>query len=263
MPNNVESTSSHSQSISFRLNPITSTISSLPENNNNNKTFKSEIYFNPTLKEKIIQLEPKLHADLSYCHLINADISIVVNEIIIDKKFTELWLHGNEITSHGASILASGLINNSKLKSLDFSFNPISDLGVHSLSQALLPHQNSSLKILYLSKNNISNNGVIYLSEMLKINRTLNELWLSNNDIGDEGVKLLANVLAYYNKTLKILSLSMNRLITDSSIDYLIEMFENNRTLKQLWINDCNLSEHGKMKLSEKAHQKRKFKIEL
>ncbi|CAF2408592.1 unnamed protein product [Rotaria sp. Silwood2] len=263
MLNDVESKFPHSQSISFRLKPATPTLPLLPEDNNNNKIFKSEIYFNPTLNEKINLLEPKLHADLSYCYLTDADMSIVINDIIIDKKCTELWLHGNNITSRGAAILSSSLINNSKLKSLDLSFNSISDTGVYSLSQALLPNKNSSLKILYLSKNNISNDGVIYLSEMLKTNYTLKELWLSHNGIDDEGVKKLAHVLAYYNKTLKTLSLSMNMLITNASIDYLIEMFEHNRTLKHIWIKDCNLSEQGKMKLRQKANQKRNLKIEL
>ncbi|CAF0885290.1 unnamed protein product [Rotaria sordida] len=257
--NDVESTFQHSKSISFRLHPITSTLSK----DTNNQIFKSEIYFNPKLQEKISQLEPKLHVDLSYCHLTDADMSIVVNEIINNRKCTDLWLHGNKITSHGASILASSLINNSKLKSLDLSFNQICDNGVYSLSQALLSNQNSSLQILYLSKNNISNKGLKYLSEMLKTNHTLKELWLSNNEIGDEGIKELAYVLAYHNKTLKVLSISMNIFITDSSINYLIEMFEHNRTLKRIWINNCNLTEQGKMKLRQKTDQRKNFKIEI
>jgi len=155
------------------------------------------------------------------------------------------------------------LTNNSTLTSLDLSFNQISDLGVRSLTQVLLPNQNSSLKILYLSKNGISDDGAKYLSEMLQTNQTLTELWLSNNEIGNRGVKQLANVLAKYNKTLKLLSLSTNIFITDLSIDYLIEMIEQNQTLKNIWINDCNLTEQGKIKLREKANQKSKFQIKL
>jgi hypothetical protein len=40
-------------------------------------------------------------------------------------------------------------------------------------------------------------------------------------------------------------------------------MIEQNQTLKNIWINDCNLTEQGKMKLREKANQKNKFQIKL
>jgi hypothetical protein len=255
----------YSQSISFRLKPIIPTLPSSSSAPNEIKTqnIKTEIYHNPKLQEKINQYKPRLHVDLSYCYLIDRDIPMIVNQVIINRKCTELWLYGNKITSQGLSILASSLTNNSTLTSLDLSFNQISDLGVRSLTQVLLPDQNSSLKILYLSKNGISDDGAKYLSEMLQTNQTLTELWLSNNEIGNRGVKQIANVLAKYNKTLKLLSLSTNIFITDLSIDYLIEMIEQNQTLKNIWINDCNLTEQGKMKLREKANQKNKFQIKL
>jgi Ran GTPase-activating protein (RanGAP) involved in mRNA processing and transport len=134
---------------------------------------------------------------------------------------------------------------------------------VRLLSEVLLPKQNSSLHILYLSKNMISDNGIKYLSEMLQTNETLKELWLSHNEISNEGVKQLANVLAYKNKTLKFLSLSMNKFMTDLSINYLIEMLEHNQILKKFWMKDCNLTEQGKIKLHQIVDKKKKFKIEL
>jgi len=261
--NDVVPTFPYSQSIKFHLNHLPPSSSSSSSKAIENKNITSEIYFNPKLAEKLIQFKPKLHVDLSYFYLIDPDIKIITNQIIINKKCTELWLYGNNITSKGASILASSLINNSTLKCLDLSFNQISDLGVRSLTEALLPNQNCSLQILYLSKNMISDDGIKYLSEMLRTNHTLTDLWLSNNEIGNEGIKQLANVLAYHNKTLKFLSLSMNIFITDLCIDYLIEMFKYNQTLKIFWMTDCNLTEQGKMKLHKIADQKKKFKIDL
>ncbi|CAF3426633.1 unnamed protein product [Rotaria socialis] len=228
-----------------------------------NKSFKTEFYYNPKLQEKINRFEPKLHVDLSYCSLIDQDISMIVSQIVVAKKCTELWLYGNKITSKGVSILAKSLINNSTLQSLDLSFNQIYDVGVFELTQALSVNQKSSLRFLYLSKNGIANDGASYLSEMLKTNRSLKELWLSNNEVGDEGVKKLANALAYYDKKLKFLSLSMNIFITDLCIDSLIEMLEHNQALKELWIEDCNLTEQGKKRLQEKVDRKKNFKIYL
>ena len=261
--NAMASTLPRSKSMSFRLNPMLSTISSSSTTTSENKNFKSEIYYNPKLQNKLDQFEPRLHADLSFSCIVDSDILIIVNQLIINRKCIDLWLNGNQITSKGASIIASSLTKNSTLKSLDLSSNPISDIGVFFLTQELLPCQNSSLKSLYLCKTDISNIGVQYLSEMLKSNETLRELWLSNNKIDDDGFKQLAYVLAYYNKTLKSLSVSMNRGITDTSINYLVEIFKFNNTLKSLWINNCNLTGYGKMKLLEKIGRNNIFRIVL
>jgi Ran GTPase-activating protein (RanGAP) involved in mRNA processing and transport len=241
-------------SISFQLNPIVPTTK---------KSFISEIYYNSKLEEKISSIEPNSYVDLSYWNLIDHDMPIITRQIIINKQCTELYLCGNKITSQGALILALKLSNNSTLKSLDLSYNYITDAGVHSISQILVPNHYSSLKILILNKNGISNDGVRYLSEMLETNQTLTELWLSDNEIGNEGVKQLSNVLNYYNRTLKVLILSFNIFITDLSIDYLLQIFERNQTLKKLSINNCNLSETGKMKLQEIANRKKKIEIEI
>lgn len=263
-----EPTSPYSKSITFRLNPATPNVPSpspptTMTKESEPKTFKSEFYFNPKLQESITQLEPKLHVDLSYCGLTDRDISAVVNQIINERKCTELWLCGNRITSTGTSILASSLINNSPLKSLDLSFNQISDDGAYELTEVLSPVKKSSIKYLHLSKNGITNDGANYIAEMLKVNQTLKELWLSSNEIGYQGVKSIANALAYHNKTLKYLSLSKNLFITDLCIDSLIEMLEHNQSLRQIWIKDCNFTEQGKMKLIGKVNRKKNFKIEL
>jgi len=227
------------------------------------KSFISEIYYNPRLEQRIQSIEPNSPVDLSYWNLIDQDIPIITKQIIINKQCTELCLYGNKITSQGALILALKLSNNSTLKSLDLSYNHITDGGVHAISDILVPNHYSSLKILILNKNGISNDGIQYLSDMLQTNTTLRELSLSNNEISDEGVKKLTNVLIHHNRTLKVLILSFNIFITDLSIDYLLQMFQRNQTLKRLSINNCNLSETGKMKLQEIADRKKKFEIDI
>ena len=241
------------QSVLFRLNstPSPSPVGEIIPR------FKSELYYNPRLKEKITQFEPKLHVDLSCCCLVDDDLAMIVKQIILEKKCTELWLYRNKLTTNGMPLLASSLIDNSTLKCLDLSFNRIGDLGVLTLADIPLPAHHSSLTILYLSHAGVSDDGAKHLSEMLKSNVTLVELWLSDNEIGDGGVQSLAQVLACQNTTLKFLSLSMNSSVTDSSIDALLLMFAKNRTLKSFWLTDCGLTEAGKAKLREKSAGKK------
>ncbi|CAF1339420.1 unnamed protein product [Rotaria sordida] len=249
----IDTLSSSSQSTSFESNCIIPILIK--------KKFISEIYSNNKLEDELILIEPKTYVDLSYWNLTDYDMLIIIKQFFRNKQCIELRLCGNKITSKGTSILASSLINNSILKSLDLSYNHISDKGVYSLSKVLLPNQCSSLKILFLNKNGISNDGIYYLCEMLRTNQTLTELWLSDNEIGNEGVIQLTNILINYNRKLKVLTLSYNIFITDSSIDYLLQMLEYNKTLEKFSINNCNLSETSKMKLQEKADTKKIFEI--
>ncbi len=244
----------HSQSISFRLNPVSSP---------NNQHHSSALYVNPRLSERINQFKPKLHVDLSYCHLNDDDMNIIAEQVVRERKCTELWLNGNQFTQKGAEILARSLTNNSTLTCLDLSHNQLSDTGVRILCEALLPNQNCSLKTLYLSKNQISTLGAKYIADMLRTNQTITELWLSSNEITHEGIQSLGHVLTYNNKTLKCLSLSMNAFVTDLCLNYLMDMLKQNQTLKNLWITDCNFTKQGKIRLMEIADGKPNFRIEL
>ena len=94
---------------------------------------------------------------------------------------------------------------------------------------------------------------------MLKTNRTVTWLALAGNQIGDYGVKLLAKTLAHENSSLTVLSLHVNKLISDASIDTIIYMLQHNKSLRKLWMQDCNLSEEGKSKLRDAAKLKQNF----
>ena len=225
------------------------------------KNFTSELYYNPRLEAKISSIEAHSLVDFSYWNLTDQDISTITKKVIVDKQCTELCLCGNKITAQGASMIASKLSSNFFLKILDLSYNCISDAGVQSLCQILLPKSYSALKILSLSKNGVSNDGARYLAEMLQSNQTLLKLSLADNEIGDEGVKQLADVLATRNRTLRRLGLSFNIFITDASVEHLVRMLESNQTLKDVSINDCNLTEAGKMKLREAIQRKANFEI--
>lgn len=225
------------------------------------KNFVSELYYNPRLEGKIASIEAHSIVDFAYWNLIDQDITIISKKLIVDKQCIKLSLCGNKITCQGASTIASKLPSNFFLKTLDLSYNSISNEGVRSISQNLSRQHPSALKTLSLNKNGISNDGAGYLAEMLQTNQTLLKLFLSDNEIGDQGVKQLANVLKTHNRTLKSLGFSFNVFITDACVEHLVRMLETNQTLKELSINDCNLSDAGKIKLREAVRRKTNFEI--
>jgi Ran GTPase-activating protein (RanGAP) involved in mRNA processing and transport len=116
---------------------------------------------------------------------------------------------------------------------------------------------------LNLSHNNIGDEGANYLTEVLKVKRTLNQLYLNDNRISDRGVQLLANALCDPATELQKLYLHNNQLISDSSVDYLVDMLKRNRSLNALWLINCNLTNAGRQKLIEVVASKKNFYLNV
>ena len=189
-------------------------------------------------------------ADLAGLKLTDKHMNIVVQHAIITKQCQQLFLSHNLITSSGSVIIANALDNNTTLKSLSLAYNKLCKEGVQSLAH-ILSLNNSKLETLSLHSNEITDEGVKYLCDMLEKNTTLTWLHLGKNKISDIGVKFLSDVLSSDNKTLKALSLASNELITDESVEPLVEMFNNNKFVETFWIDDCKLSPAGKKKLQK------------
>ncbi|CAF3696078.1 unnamed protein product [Rotaria socialis] len=211
------------------------------------------------LEARINECQPCSDVRLNKQQLTDADIEIIVQQAIIGKRCKSLSLALNEITSKGASILADALRSNTTLHELWLSTNHVSDAGVGYLAQAL--STNRTLTKLGLASNDITSAGVSHLVEIVKKNKTLNTIGLAMNRIDDQGVQMLANALAQQNTNLEILTLDRNQSVSDFSINALINMIKNNRSLKELWINDCSLSEKGKKKLQQATESKKAFKL--
>ncbi len=186
----------------------------------------------------------------------------VVQQGIINKQCKKLFLSSNQISSEGVSTLVNVLRNIPTLEELYLDCNRVSDLGVQLLAQGI-SHDNTNLKVLYLGSNGITQEGAYHLAEMLKTNQTLRRLNLSENNIGDQGVQLLANALNRHNRTLIHLDLNSNKLESDSTVDSLINMLNYNRSLEQLRVCNCNLSETSKMRLRDAAKLKQYFTLRI
>ena len=217
---------------------------------------------NKKLEDLINTCQMNSEINLNEQNLNNQDMEIVAQQIIINKQCKELSLESNKITSQGAFILANALNNNTTLESLRLFNNHLSDSGVKYLSEVLSTN-NSTLKTLGLGSNDITDNGIKYLAQMLEINQSLTLLGLVSNEITDRGVRLLTDVLSHRNRTLQVLHLSKHQLITDGSVNVLIDMFRRNHSLKQLWIQNCKLSENGKQKLRQNIQSKPNFRLEF
>jgi Ran GTPase-activating protein (RanGAP) involved in mRNA processing and transport len=170
-------------------------------------------------------------------------------------------LDNNKITSVGVSVIAKALDGNTTLERLVLSYNDdIGDAGIHFLTQTLSLNS-SPLLHLHLTKTGITDKGAECVAEMLKRNSTLRSLTLSMNNIGGGGVELLTNALSHHNSTLDSIDLSWNKLVSDRSVEFLVEMFKQNRSLSFLYISNCNLTEQGEDKLRQITQTKKNFHL--
>ncbi|CAF1123103.1 unnamed protein product [Adineta ricciae] len=203
---------------------------------------------NAKLQNLLDQYQDHSHINLSGEDLTDDDMKTIVDEIIVKKQCKQLLLESNRITSSGLAILAQGLHKNQSLNYLDLSHNQISDAGLSALADSLTTGS-QVLKKLGLAKNEITDHGMKYLAELIKTNRTLTQLDLCSNQISDDGIRLLADAVRHHGSTIEILWLMNNPLITDDSVDSMIQMIKHSQSLRQLWIFKCSLSELGKEKL--------------
>lgn len=228
------------------------------------KNFATEVYLNPKLEKYLQTIVSSMLIDLSYCNLIDSDISMVVKSVFSsEEKNRILDLSGNRLTSQSATILAKHLTKSSSIQSVDLSFNRLNDSGIRPLAEIFAENPHLSLRKVFLNKNGITNSGARNLSNLLRTNRTIEELWLSDNEIGDLGVEHLTHVIAFCNKTLKVLVLSSNIFITDRSISFILKLFKFNKTLEKLFLRDCNLTEIGKDLLSDEVRGKKNFHLDI
>ena len=154
-----------------------------------------------------------------------------------NKTLTSFNISYNEIKDAGAKALAMSLEKNQTLKYLDLSFTGIKNEGVEAVITK------AALKSLFLSSNEIGDEGVKALVKALETNKTLTTLDLRNNKIKDAGAKALAMSLKY-NTTLTTLNLDSNEIGTEGAIA-LAEALETNKTLTTLNLDRNKIGTEG------------------
>ena len=121
----------------------------------------------------------------------------------------ELDLHSRGIDGSKAKSLATALMTNSTLKTLNLNYNNYGPEGALELTAAL--RKNTTLTRLYLARNGLDEVGSIEVAKALEQNTTLTELDLGCNNIRDQGAQSLGELMRQ-NSTLTSLHLYNNRI---------------------------------------------------
>ena len=223
--------------------------------------------------------------DLRDCFLDDYKIACVVRELSRCSNhrhvnFEIMLQHSSDLTVtktfpslHPGTIIE--LLYCCSVTSLDISYCIIEERGLYHLSHALAT--NSCLVKLTASHCSLNITDGPALTEMLKVNKTLQTLTMSVNsgvaDVGAffiaeglihnsglkhlelrecgitaEGAKSISDALKV-NRTLECLSISCNN-IGDTGVVYMAEALKSNNALKRLCLADCGLTEKGLTVLS-------------
>lgn len=144
-----------------------------------------------------------------------------------------LKLNGNRPTPKGLTSLFQVLSHPSaKLKILDLSRNEITDEGLQYISSM------TSIEELDLTSNKLTPKGAVYIAELLRRSKTLKKLMLVDNELGDEGSRIIAEALST-NTTLIEFNIGKNK-ITDAGAIALANSLKLNCTLQAFIIHNYN-----------------------
>ncbi|MED6238750.1 hypothetical protein ATANTOWER_029004 [Ataeniobius toweri] len=164
---------------------------------------------------------------------------------------TGLDLRYDNVSDAGAGHLADLLeVEDSALRSLDLTFNNIQTEGAKVLANCL--QGNSSLLSLRLSGNKIGNIGAMHLASMLLVNRKLQKLELADCDLETPSVIALSVALKT-NTTLRSVDLS-RALLFSFQEEWAVcfsEMFRVNGSLVELHLGKMGLTDTGMERLAE------------
>ena len=172
--------------------------------------------------------EKILHFSLRANHF--ADLGCIeISKLLVGKNLNQsfcnlksLDLSYNRITDEGVKYLTAALINNNcKLNCLGLQMSQITDKGVEHLTTALI-NNNCKLKSLDLERNLLTDKGIEHLTTaLINTNCKLNSLYLAWNETTDKGTEHLTTALINTNCKLNGLSLDFFGAITDKGARHL------------------------------------------
>ena len=170
---------------------------------------------------------------------------VILNSLTTITTLTVLILYNNRITQEAGEALASVIMHNIGLETLNLNDNNLS-IGALKVAKAL--QHITTLRMLYLRNNGLPQGACDELALAIKSNKELKELSLSGNDIS----YLLANSILHSLATITTLTaLDLNNdKITQKASEVLASMIMQNRGLEVFYLNNNNLSA-GTLKLAK------------
>jgi len=185
--------------------------------------------------------------DISYNKFASEDIIAISDTTCC---LEELDISGNKLDDKSALKLSEGIQQTKTLKSL--TAVSIDQLGAISIADGV--KKNTSLKVLNMSNNEVSDDGAIQIASSIEVNQTLTELCISYNRISSQGAIAIAKSLAQ-NNSLKKLNISGNHIGQDSATE-IAKAICKNRTLEELsFLGDDTEDDQSYMKILESLHR--------
>ena len=202
---------------------------------------------------------PKAGEDLKVIQRPNPQLEEKLNEYDRSNLDGTLDLSSSDLLDNDMPLIIDRIFRKGKTKCLRLVLrdNALTSVGVKLLVDQLLVTPRS-LKNLGLSGNgNIGDAGIEHLSRLMQTNRSITLLALHNTGITDQGVRLLGQMLCPTNgessPSVEKLFMSFNKSITDQSLDVLVQILEQNQTLKVLALQRCSLSDKARQRLRQVA----------
>ena len=150
-----------------------------------------------------------------------------------------LDIENTSLDSKCVSILSEILKTNKTIKRLELYSSSLTG-GIKQVSDSLC--NNETLEQLWLFKvTGITDEDMTHLSTILATNTTLKELYLSNCNITDNGVRYISEGLTK-NQTLTTLNIGRNHQITSVSTSTIADLIQTTTSLTKLYLNNTSLN---------------------
>ena len=160
-----------------------------------------------------------------------------------NNAITALDLTGQNIGDWGAQLLAIALAKNTSLALLILASNQISDSGAEAIFNSLTVNK-SSLTYLNLIGNPLTDICIQAATNMLTINTSLASLALYGNQMSDIGIQLLLTA-AEKNTSLNTFSIGGSNKITNASTQIIADFLNTNTTLKTFAVVSTQIDDIG------------------
>ena len=170
-------------------------------------------------------------------------------------KLKVLNLQSNKLTERAAEALEPVISSNTGLKGLYLGNNQL-QLGITKLTTTL--KKISSLKVLDLVNNNLSEQVADGLAAAIWANSSLEKLWLSGNHLGSSTV-VVVNALKEIT-TLKDLALNDNKNTSEELAYALASVITHNKLMERLLLSDNNLNDDGVIGIAQSLRECCKLK---
>ena len=161
-----------------------------------------------------------------------------------DDTLLELNMSKNQIIRGREKKIIEAIKVNKTLLKLDASFTKIYDKDYISDCLKI----NKSLKEVNMSENMITSNGAKEIATAIRVNTTLEKLDLSCNRISNDGVRFISDGLKN-NNSLQELNISRNE-ITIEGAQYIAEAIQVNTTLEKINVSYNAISDNGAAAIS-------------